>query len=156
LNNKTLQALDTIRGAMGRCYMTVDGNREEMLYTRNVEANAEKEKIALRVMGTLTTKHRSGGWTGTGSMNIYYATSVFRRMMYKYAKTGVDTYFDMVLENNDEGSNIGRQVIMLKRVNIDSVVLFNVDTETEVLDEDVNFTFEDFEILEDFQPVVGE
>ena len=154
--NRTLAAIDIVRGALGRCYMTIDGNREEMLWTKNIETNIEKEKTSFRVLGTLNRKNRAGGWTGTGSMNIFYCTTVFRQMMYKYAKTGVDTYFDMVLENNDEGSNVGKQIILLKNVNIDDVVLFKIDVDADELDEDVNFTFEGFEILEDFAPVAGE
>ena len=89
-------------------------------------------------------------------MTIFYCTSLFRQMAQKYAKTGVDTYFDLVLENDDEGSNVGKQVVLLKNVNVDDITLFLVDADAEFLEEDISFTFEGFEILQDFAPVVGE
>ena len=156
LNERTLQAIDTVHGALGRAYINIDGSREELLYAKNVDVNFEKTKIGINVLGTVVTKHRTGGWTGTGSMVIYYCTSLFRRLAHKYAKTGQDIYFEMVLENNDPGSNIGRQSILLKNVNLDDTSLFLIDVDAEVLEEDISFTYEDFEILEEFNPVAGE
>jgi hypothetical protein len=153
---RTLSAEDTIRGQLGRMYSVIDGERREMLEAKNIEANFNKNKTEMRVMGTLTTKHRAAGWTGTGSMNVYYTTSYFRRMVEKYAKDGIDTYFELYLYNDDEGSNIGKQVIHLKRVNLNDLTLFKTDIDEDILDEDVDFTFEDFSILQDFSPIVGD
>jgi hypothetical protein len=156
VTNRTLAALDTVQGALGRGYMKTGDTREELLYAKNIEAKFEKKKTNFKVLGTLQDKHRAGGWSGSGSMNIYYCTSVFRQMAHKYATTGVDTYFDLVLENDDPGSNVGKQIILLKNVNIDDITLFMVDVDAEYLEEDVSFTFEGFEILQDFDPVAGE
>jgi len=153
---RTLKARDTIFGAMGRAYVTINGNREELMYVKNIEAFIEKNKIEVPVLGQTGTKHKAGGWNGTGSMTIYYCTSLFRKMMLEYVKTGVDTYFEMVLENDDPSSSIGKQTILLKGCNIDSVVISKLDVESEAMDEEVEFTFEDVDMLEEFRPLVGE
>lgn len=153
---RTLSAEDTVRGQLGRVFTVINGNREEMLEAKNIEARINKNKIEMRVMGTLTTKHRGAGWTGTGSMTVYYTTSHFRRMAEQYAKDGIDTYFDMYLYNDDEGSNIGQQIIHLKRVNLNDITIFLQNIEDDILEEDMDFTFEDFTILEDFRPIVGD
>jgi len=156
MSQRTLKAIDTVRGSLGKAYITINGNREELLYAKNIDIVMDKNKIEVPVLGSVVTKHRAGGWTGTGSMTIYYATSLFRQLMHQYSVTGEDTYFDMVLENSDAGSTLGRQVILLKNCNIDNISVFKVDVEAEYLDEDLDFTYEGWEILESFNPVVGE
>lgn len=155
MEHKALQALDTIFGAMGRAYITIDGRREELLYVKNIEINVSKNKVEVPVLGRTAVQHKAGGWTGTGSMTIYYCTPIFREMMLRYMKTGVDTYFDLVVENSDPNSNIGKQTLVVKQCNLDDVVLAKIDIEAESMDEDVSFTFEGADMLESFTPVVG-
>lgn len=89
-------------------------------------------------------------------MTLYYSTTFFRRMMYDYIKTGKDVYFDLVIENEDPSSTIGKQTISLKNVNMDNVVMAKLDIDATELDEDMDFTFSDIEILNDFDKVIGE
>ncbi len=89
-------------------------------------------------------------------MTVYYATSLFRELMIKYMKTGVDTYFDIQVTNEDPTSSIGAQTVLLKDCNLDSVVLASFDVEADVLEEDVDFTFSDADLLEKFKkPTLG-
>ena len=76
-------------------------------------------------------------------------------MALKYAKTGEDTYFTVTVVNDDKGSTVGKQTIVLYNCNIDSVMLAKLDTESDALEEDIDFTFDDFDILDSFgNPVV--
>ncbi len=152
----TLKAWDTINGALGTCYLNIDGKKEEVLYLKNIEAKVKKTKREIKVLGQTGTKHKSSGWIGSGTMKVYYSTSKFREMMLKYIKEGKDTYFEIIIENNDPSSDIGRQSIALKQVNIDNVVMSKLDINSTELDEELSFTFNDIEILESFVPVVGE
>lgn len=77
-------------------------------------------------------------------------TTEYRKMALKYAKTGVDTNFQMTITNEDPTSSIGAQTIVLYNVNIDSTDLAKLDVDAEVLDEEVAFTFDDFDILDEF------
>ena len=89
-------------------------------------------------------------------MTVYYATSLFRELMIKYMKTGVDTYFDIQVTNEDPTSSIGAQTVLLKDCNLDSVVLASFDVDADVLEEDVDFTFSDADLLEKFKkPTLG-
>ncbi len=153
---QTLKAWDAINGAMGCVYAKVDGSVEEMFYVKDIKATMTKSKSEIRVLGYTGAKTKSTGWKGTGSMKMYYCTTYFRRMMVKYANTGVDTYFDLYIENEDPSSEIGIQRIWLKRVNIDSLDIAKLNTEQTELSEDVKFTFDGVEILEGFDKVVGE
>nr|WP_317356789.1 phage tail tube protein [uncultured Tyzzerella sp.] len=152
----TLKAWDTINGALGTCYVDIDGKKEEVLYLKNIEAKIKKTKREIKVLGQTGTKHKANGWVGTGKMNAYYATSKFRELMLKYIKEGKDTYFEIIIENNDPSSDIERQSIALKQVNIDNVTMAKLDINSTELDEELTFTFNDIDILQTFNPVIGE
>lgn len=150
------KAVDAISGQEGRAYATIDGNVEEMFYVKTLEATVEKQKSEMRALGRRGTQHKATGWKGTGTMTIYYATTLFRQIMLNYIKNGVDAYFDIQIVNEDPSSSIGRQTVVLKSVNLDSVIMAKVDTENEFLDEDIDFTFDDVDVLDSFSdPVLG-
>ena len=57
----------------------------------------------------------------------------------------------MLIENHDQESSAGKQSVLLIDCNLDSVVLGKLDGDSDdPLDEDVDFTFEDFDILTPF------
>ncbi len=153
---QTLKAWDAINGAMGCCYAKVDGSVEEMFYVKDIEATITKKKSEIKVLGYVGSKTKATGWSGTGTMTMYYCTSYFRKMMLEYANSGVDTYFDLYIENEDPSSEIGAQRIWLKRVNINTVNIGRLDTNSTELSETIDFTFDGVEILESFDEVEGE
>lgn len=152
----TLKAWDAINGAEGRCYANIDGQIEEFIYAKDIVAKIEKNKSEIKVLGQTGSKHKANGWKGTGSMTMYYASSLFRKLMVEYVKTGKDLYFDMFVENSDPTSEIGTQKIWLKQVNINSIIMAKLDVNSTELDEEVEFTFNGVEIMEEFAPAEGE
>jgi hypothetical protein len=146
-----LKARDTISGQEGRAYATINGNQEEMFYLKTLEATIEKEKAEVKTLGNRGTQHKATGWSGSGSMTIFYTTTLFRQMMLDYVKGGKDTYFDIVVINDDPTSSIGKQEVVLKGVNLDSVIIAKLDTESDALDEDIDFTFEGVDISGSFK-----
>ena len=150
-------ALDSIvNGAMGKCIATIDGNFEELFYVKNIEVNVDKEKSEIKVLGQTGAKHKANGWKGSGSMNMYYCTSLFRKMMLEYIKKGIDKYFDIIVENDDPNSSIGKQTAVIKGVNLDSIVMAKLDIDSTELDEDIDFTFNDIDLLNEFGEVIVE
>lgn len=148
---KTLNAPDTISGKEGRAYAKIDGNNEELFFAKTVESTVEKAKAQVKAIGKRMTGHKTTGGEGTGSMTIYYMTPLFRDMIKRWKETGVDIYFDMVVENDDPESSAGKQSVLLIGCNLDSTVLAKLDGDSDdPLDEDVDFTFEDFDILTPF------
>lgn len=151
-----LRANDTISGQEGRAYATINDQVEEMFYVKKIEAKAEKQKAEIKTLGRRGTQHKATGWSGTGTMTIYYVTSKFRMLMLNYIKNGVDTYFKIMIVNDDPSSSIGTQTTILKGVNLNSIVLAKLDTESEALEEEVEFTYEDVDITDQFgKPVLG-
>ena len=147
---KTLNAPDTISGKEGRAYAKIDGNNEDLFFAKTIESTVEKSKSEVKAIGKRMTGHKTTGGNGTGSMTLYYMTPLFRQMIKQWKETGQDIYFDMVIENDQE-SSAGKQSVLLIDCNLDSVVLGKLDGDSDdPLDEDVDFTFEDFDILTPF------
>lgn len=148
---KTLNAPDTISGKEGRAYAKINGNNEELFFAKTIEANIEKSKSEVKSIGKRMTGHKVTGLNGTGSMTLYYLTPLFRNLLAEYKKTGVDLYFDLVVENDDPASSAGKQTVLLIGCNLDSTVLAKLDGDSDdPLEEDADFTFEDFDILTPF------
>ena len=156
-----LKAGDTISGQEAVATMLVkndDGTTtvEQMFYGKNLEATVEIEKTDVYTLGKRGAQHKPTGWSGSGDITIYYVTSLFRKMAIQYIKTGRPVYFDMTVVNNDPGSTVGTQTTVLKNCTLDSVIIAKFDVESEVLDESVSFTFDDVDILDEFQePTLG-
>lgn len=148
---KTLNAPDTISGKEGRAYAKIDGNNKDLFFAKTIESTVEKSKSEVKAIGKRMTGHKTTGGNGTGSMTLYYMTPLFRQMIKQWKETGQDIYFDMVIENDDQESSAGKQSVLLIDCNLDSVVLGKLDGDSDdPLDEDVDFTFEDFDILTPF------
>ena len=139
----TMKAKDSISGSMAELYVTIEGNRYNFAQAITFEANFEKSKTEVPVLGR------------TGSMTLHYNTSVMRELAYRYKETGEDVYFDMQCTNEDPTSSVGRQTVTLIDCNFDSLVLAKFDADADYLDEDVDFTFDDFEIPEKFNLLQG-
>lgn len=156
-----LKAGDTVSGQEAVARMSIknaDGTTtiEDMFYGRSLEGTCTINKTAVRTLGKRGEQHKPNGWTGAGSMTVYYVTSTFRRMAVQYIKTGVPVYFDIMVTNTDPASTVGSQVTVLKNCSLDSIVLAKFDVDSEVLDEEFEFTFDDAEILDEFvAPTLG-
>ena len=76
--------------------------------------------------------------------------------MKHFKDTGEDLYFDMIIINDDPGSNAGRQSTTLKGCNLNKVIVAKVDANDEkYLEETIDFTVEDWDIPEEFQELEG-
>ena len=156
-----LKAGDTISGQEAVAKMAIknaDGTTsiEDMFFGKNLEASCDINKTAVKTLGKRGEQHKPNGWTGSGSMTIFYVTSLFRRMAMQYIKTGIPVYFDILVSNNDPASSVGTQTTVLKNCSLDSVILAKFDVDADVLDEDIDFTFDDAEILDQFSaPTLG-
>lgn len=156
MNNITMKAKDSISAKLAECYITVGNNRYNFMQAINLEANFEKTKSEVPILGKTGRGHKSTGWNGTGSATFHYNTSIFRQMMEDFKNTGNDVYFDIQITNDDPTSSAGRQTVVLVDCNIDGGILAKFDADNDdYLDEDMDFTFEDFKIPEKFSLLEG-
>lgn len=150
-----LNAKDTVSAKLAECFITIEGNRYKFMQAINVEANFEKTKTEVPILGKTGGGNKATGWKGTGSATFHYNTSIFRELLLRYKDTGEDIYFDMQITNEDPTSSVGRQTVILIDCNIDGGILAKFDADGEYLDEDMDFTFEDFKMPESFKILEG-
>ena len=139
----------------------VDANLNDLTYRYNfmqaikLEAKVEKTKTEVPILGKTGKGNKSTGWKGSGSATFHYNTSIFRELLERYKRTGEDIYFDIEVTNEDPTSSVGLQTVNLINCNIDGGILAKFDAGGEYLDEDMDFTFEDFEIPNKFNKLAG-
>jgi hypothetical protein len=153
--NQTMQGKDAISGSLGECFVTIEGSRYNFMQAINIEASIEKQKSQVPILGRSGKGNKATGWTGSGSATFHYNTGIFREIMRRFKDTGEDIYFDLQVTNEDPTSIVGRQTVILKGCNLDGVTLTKIDANAEFLEDEINFTFEDFEIPERFNLLPG-
>ena len=154
-DNITMKAKDAISAKLAECFVKIDGNRYNFMQCINLEASFEKTKTEVPILGKTGVGNKATGWKGSGSATFHYNTSIFRRLLQKYKQTGEDIYFDIQVTNEDPASSAGRQTIVFKDCNLDGGILAKFDADGEYLDEEFDFTFEDFEMPEQFSILPG-
>ena len=150
-----MKAKDAISAKLAECFITIGKNRYNFMQAINFEATFEKTKTEVPILGKTGAGNKSTGWKGTGSATFHYNTSIFREMMQKYKDTGEDIYFEIQVTNEDPTSAAGRQTVVFVDCNVDGGILAKFDADGEYLDEEMDFTFEDFKMPETFKLLDG-
>lgn len=145
--NVVMRGRDAVFASLAECFVTLDGKRYNLMQAINVEAKMEKTKTEVPILGKTGMGNKATGWKGTGSCTLHYNQSVFRKFMLEYKGSGTDFYFDMQITNSDPTSAVGEQTIILKDCNLDDIILAKFEAGGEILDEEMAFTFEDWEIV---------
>lgn len=146
---------DAIFAALAECYITIGDKRYNFMQAINLEATIEKNKTEVPILGQTGKGNKAAGWAGSGSMEAHLNQSVFRNLMADYIKDGTDVYFDIKVTNNDPSSEAGRQTVWLKNCNMDNVIAASFDSDGEYLTESMDFTFDDYEVVEGFSELTG-
>lgn len=153
--SSVMNAKDAISASLATCYVTIGTDRYNFMQAKNVEANITKDKTEVPILGKTGKGNKSVGWSGSGSATFHYNTSIFRQLLKQFKDTGEDVYFDMQITNEDPTSTVGRQTVVLKDCNIDGGLLAAFDAGGDILEDKFDFTFEDFEIPEEFNLLDG-
>lgn len=153
--NQIMHARDSIRGSAAECYVTIEDKRYNFMQAIDLEANFDKNKTEVPILGKTGKGNKATGWSGTGSATFHYNTTIFRELLKRYKETGEDIYFDIQVTNEDPSSSVGRQTVILKDCNLDGGIITKFNADEEYLEDEFDFTFEDFEIPEKFKVLEG-
>lgn len=150
-----MHAKDSVSASMAECFVTIGDNRYNFMQAINLEASIEKNKTEVPILGKTGKGNKATGWTGSGSATFHFNTSIFRKLLKQYKETGQDIYFDIQVTNEDPTSSVGRQTVILKDCNLDGGLIAKFDADEEYLEDEFDFTFEDFEMPEEFGMLDG-
>lgn len=155
MNNVIIKGKDTIAAKLAECFITIGTRRYNFMQMIDMEAKVEKTKAAVPRLGAIMVGHKACGMEGTFSGTAHYNQSVFRQALLDYKNTGIDAYFEMQITNDDPGSAAGRQTIIFYDCNTDGGILAKFDADGEYLDEEIEGTFDDFAMPEEFAKLNG-
>ena len=88
-------------------------------------------------------------------MTVYYCSPLFRNMLQNFVKTGVSTYFDIHVINDDQTSKAGRRSTFLKGCLLQNFTVAKLDADSDFLEEEIDFVYTTFESDEDFKLLEG-
>lgn len=154
-DNITMRSRDAIQASLAECYVTIGDNRYNFMQALNLEAKVERLKTEIPILGRTMKGNKTVGLKGTGSATFHFNTSIFRKVLQHYKDTGEDIYFDIQITNADPTSSVGRQTVILSDCNFDSMIIAKFDADGEYLDEEFDFTFEDWTMPEEFNMLDG-
>ena len=153
--NAKLNAKDTVSARLAECYVKINGNRYNFMQAINLEAKAEKNKIEVPILGRISKGNKSGSLKYTGKAKFHFNTSMFNKIMKDYKDIGEDLYFDIQVINEDPTSKAGKQEVWLYDCNLDGVTLTQFDADGDYLSDEINFTFEDWDMTAEFNQLDG-
>ena len=152
--NITMNAKDAVSAKLAECYVTIENRRFLLMQGKDFEAKFEKTKKEINVLGKTGSGNKSTGWKGTGKITIYKNTSIFDELMERYKNTGEDVYFDIQVSNEDPTSAAGICTMVFMGCNVDGV-LASFDVDGDFLEQEIDFTFEDFSNPTKFTQLAG-
>ena len=150
-----MNAKDAVCASLAECYVTIDQRRYHFMQAIGLEAKMEKTKNQVPILGKTGKGNKAVGWKGTGKATFHNNSSIFRRLLYQFKEQGEDLYFDIQVTNEDPTSSVGRQTVILKDCNLNGGILAKFDAGEEYLEEECEFTFEDWEMPEAFEELTG-
>lgn len=153
--NTIMSAKDTVCASLAECFVTISGKRYNFMQAIKLEASISKTKVEVPILGKTGKGNKATGWSGKGKASFHYNTNIFRDVLYLYKNKGEDIYFDIQVTNEDPTSSVGRQTIILKDCNLDGGIITKFDAAADYLQEDISFSFEDYEMPESFTPIAG-
>ncbi|OLN21850.1 phage portal protein [Domibacillus antri] len=142
---KAFRSGNTISGKEGRLFL--DG--EEMAYVKSFNANFNKNKVTVDVLGRRMQGHKTVGGSGDGTLVVYKVTSKFVKLAADYINKGIDQYFTFQEVLDDKSSGRGTERVTIYDVNFDSIPVAALNAEGAVLEEELPFTWEGIDLPEE-------
>lgn len=152
--SRVVESQDTINAKEGVVYMTINGMVHEFAELLRFEARVDYIKADVKAVGKRMKGSKVVGAEGTGSMEFYYHRPEIRQMALNYIRDGLNPVFDVQLVNADIASRAGKQTALVKQVVPDGALIAMLDGDSDdVLKEETDFTFEDFDFLNQFSVI---
>ena len=149
-----MSQLDALSAKEGTVFFTINDKQYELAEHISLEAKIEYTKADVTPLNSRMKGSKIVGAEGTGSLKMYYHRPELKAMALNYVKQGILPRIDIKCTNEDRSSRAGRYTIVLKGVLFKESFIFKLDgSADEVIDEETDFTFQDFDILSEFQEI---
>lgn len=148
-----LNGRDTISTKDAIITLNINGNNFKMIECNKFTAKLEKNKEDVQVLGSHWKKKKTTSVEGTGTLGGYLVNSNWLKHGIPYTQNGGDLYFDATLTIEDPTSKAGKQVLLLKDVNLDEIPVADFEADDGVMEWESDFTFEGIELVQEFSGI---
>ena len=137
----TMEAKQVFYGSWGMLW--IDG--QKIAEIKEIKATLTAEKTEINMARKMQKGYKVTGFEGKGSFKVHKISSYFIEKLAPSIKQGRQVLFTIVSEVADQDA-IGNERVALYKCMVDSVDLINWTLKA-VSEEEYNFTFEDYELL---------
>ena len=149
-----MNQLDALSAKEGTVFFTIDDKQYELAELISLEAKVKYKKADVTPLNSRIQGAKVVGAEATGSLKMYYHRPELKGMALKYVKQGILPRIDIKCTNDDKTSRAGRYTVVLKGVVFEESLIFKLDgSSDDVIDEETDFTFQDFDILSEFKEI---
>lgn len=154
-DKNVLRGRDVLNSNLGVAYIRIpeDGTFRRIFELKDISATIEQRKEDVQLINDVMTKHKCVASNGSGSFVIYSGVPDYSTMIRRYIDTHRGLYFTIEFMMDDPESTRGRRKVTLKDVLIDSHQLGRLSVDSTILDEEMGFTFDEYSIDADFNPI---
>lgn len=152
---QTMKVSDVISAKMASCFIEINGQRYPAMNAKSFKGEYNLDKTDVPLLGRMDKPKKVTGMSGTGSATFYDVSSRFKQAVLEFKKTGKLPYFNAYITNEDPQSGAGKQETVFKNCLFDKIVLASFDVSSEFLEQELDFSFEDCEIVTPFTDVQG-
>lgn len=149
-SNSVIRGRDVLNSNLGTAYIEINGRMRRIFELRNISATVEMVKEDVMLINDVMCKHKCVAARGSGSFEIYTGVRDYSTMIRSYINTHHGLYFTITFEMYDPESTRGRRNVTLYDCLIDQHILGMLNTENGILSEEMGFTFDEYNINEDF------
>ena len=151
-----MHARDAVYGSEGKAYVTLNGRRMKFIHLTEFEGVYTINSQQVPIMGKVGFGNKAAGGAGTWSATAHFNQSMLREVADHYQKTGVMPYFEIQTTNEDRTATVGRQTIVYHDCLLTGdVVLSKLIAGDQLLTEDIEGTFETWDMPEKFNDLEG-
>ncbi|MCL1872960.1 MAG: phage tail tube protein [Clostridiales bacterium] len=152
---KKMRGKDAVFASLADFYVTLNGNRYNVMQAINFESRLAINNREVPVLGFTILQHKAGVSKGTWSATVYYNTSIFRAWLLHFKDTGELIPFECEAVNEDPSSDAGSQKITHTGCLIDNATLAKMIAGEDILTEDLSGTFDDWDMPQEFDLLPG-
>ena len=145
-----LLANDGVDGKAGSAFMVKNGQNIELFGLKKYTTDAEILTSEFPVVGSRVNQEKPKGIKYSGTLTVYYGTPEFLNILTEYKRTGRFPEINFQVINQDTGSSVGSQIIAIYGVTLKKIPIAMLDDSADALQEELPFTFTDYEVLESF------
>lgn len=144
------KAGDAINSREGSVIMSVNGKNITLAEIEEATAQLEGNVEEINLLGKRLKGHKLTSAEGTGSISKYTVRSDFAQIMSRWVQGGKYPDISLTLTVEDNTSATGKQVVRLMGVIFADGVFANLNSDDGLLEDETDFTFDDFKIIQAF------